>query len=260
MNNKDLFNAIGQIDDDLIFESTQPNTKHKSFSKIKRFCIAAAAALIIIAGVALGIPKLDNKGNVSVQSDFGIIVKAENSNENFTVDKNNKIVIPNTTIEKILKNIDDKNIYDISADDSVIKVTLNEDDTYSQELYIKNDDETVRFDAELQKDIVTLKNSNFDITFKNNKKIKSLLVSNKNGEIFPFYEDDVYKNRNNEIVIKWSPTHAIKQYLNEKSNCDYSKLSGDTLDISVVYTDNTKENYKVIFSWDKNGSLLVEMK
>ena len=73
MTNKDLFDAIGKIDDDLVLSSEKNLKQTKKFRVIKRIAAIAAALVIIITGITFGIPRLTENGNITVENDFGIV-------------------------------------------------------------------------------------------------------------------------------------------------------------------------------------------
>ena len=47
--------------------------------------------------------------------------------------------------------------------------------------------------------------------------------------------------------------------LKSKDSFDYSDLNGETIDITVNYNDNSKENYKLNISFDENGNIEIRL-
>ena len=299
MTNKDLFDAIGKIDDDLVLSSAKNLKQTKKFRVIKRISAIAAALVIIITGITFGIPRLTESGDITVENDFGIVVKAAGSleTESKNLKSGVKTAFPTATIQNYRKNFSDEGVFSVMSsfeylcnateNDSIDsdkegKSNLSKSESFFKLFYKTN---SIKFKDNYENFSKTdsLPISYYFAKFKFNsifqfysehKKIKSVNCKKQNSVVYLEILTDKEKNEykamgidlDGDIVLVWCPIMDISQY-NEKTqtytenqNNDYETLEGDKLSFIISYTDNTTEEFSIDLSWEKDGSLVAEMK
>lgn len=264
MNNKDLFNAIGNIDDNLISESMKSTRKIKRFIIFKKITAFAAAFVLIITGLAFGIPKLNKDGDIAIENDFGIIVKAESDdNQEFEVrlKDNEKIKLEEVNLKDLIEAIDDfdsfSNLLEIDQQSDKASYSVMPVYTFekSKDGYIVTyDNKENHAEVEIPSDIKLdeIWSNMFEFVGKN---IKKVTVKAAKGNVF-------YKQTNDKVFINFLPLTSIKTYKeNEREYKDnYSELPKDILEFNVVFDDSSTLKKSVELSWDNDGSLIAEMK
>lgn len=271
MNEKDLFSAIGDIDEKFIAESAQTKTKIISLSFVKKAVGAVAVMAVLAIGIAYGIPSINHKGETVLKNDFGIVVKAESIQNSKAKDteliSDKDITIPNTNFKKMADEAEKNSITNLK--EIIETVKNNPDFSFSDfklnnlESCFKKDENGCLYEWKLKDDCLLSAKGDINIsasaaqTFKiNGENIKDVDIISDNS--FSVVIDENEKG----LSFAWIPFKDFVEYYcnKEETENDFSNLHGDELKVKITFENGTKTTKTIKLSWDKDGSLKANVK